>query len=796
MIYFKLQDFSSLGFETRKFVYLCNEKGITTDLIVKTPELLNQVRDNLINPNFIWLKEEASPILLFDNVLDADQTTNLTPLATVISSLYEKYGSITEPLKQQLITKYDSMIHNEKISEFSITVCIAQYELESKGKPNFPVNISAELLNQAEFRTITTDLINKHNATFKSVFKNINDSENVTMHQDSCTDTLFIEIPDRSVLLDDSTRLASLIPRRMAVCTPYSDKGAYSPKYKELNVPKHLYPAIEGRQENNFLPIQENEKKYYDALTDWVKNNIIEEFGSSEEIIDSLSKEYLTELADRIYSWHWGHNANVPANFIDTSDDEDGDDSAENSSSVESKYEFNREFGDSRVYDNAVIALNNFMEEASVSIGYRAYVEAVVKLARWGDRKPKALVLDGYDFSFDLATNMAIRNINISEYKVKMIDGHRYQLAAWITPSVAPQDTSVIKNDYRNTPFGMALKSVFVNDAGDELDIPVYYSLFDAVPMILSGKLSIVGVERTGDTLVCPTVESIDIQSLVTDYVQNTIQFQQNPFYRSGELKDLCFQFKTGKGDAEQNLMVIFNEVLKEPDLAMSLKKNSLSSLEDLTRKISNYEIYSTASALNINVASTMFSVMDKVHGCAGTDVLEQWRLALAEWKGITSFYSSTGATEPTEEKAESVAGSVAERPSATMTAFGGASASEGTEQWSSPLIHAPKANSLLRPIVNLEGKLIGAYEKDVIITKSGKKANKYVLLSLNTVMTLPKERLASNPICLSKMVSEFIQDLVYLGNNARDLPITFESVEAIIHFKNEIAALMRGVKS
>lgn len=64
MIYFKLQDFSSLGFETRKFVYLCNEKGITTDLIVKTPGLLNQVRDNLINPNFIWLKEEASPILL------------------------------------------------------------------------------------------------------------------------------------------------------------------------------------------------------------------------------------------------------------------------------------------------------------------------------------------------------------------------------------------------------------------------------------------------------------------------------------------------------------------------------------------------------------------------------------------------------------------------------------------------------------------------------------------------------------------------------------------------------------
>ena len=242
--------------------------------------------------------------------------------------------------------------------------------------------------------------------------------------------------------------------------------------------------------------------------------------------------------------------------------------------------------------------------------------------------------------------------------------------------------------------------------------------------------------------------------------------------------------------------MVIFNEVLKEPNLAMSLKKNSLSSLEDLTRKISNYEIYSTASALNINVASTMFSVMDKVHGCAGTDVLEQWRLALVEWKGITSFYSSTGATEPAEEKAESVAGSVAERPSATMTAFGGASAGEGTEQWSSPLIHAPKANSLLRPIVNLDGKLIGAYEKDVIITKSGKKANKYVLLSLNTVMALPKERLASNPICLSKMVSEFIQDLVYLGNNARDLPITFESVETIIHFKNEIAALMRGVKS
>lgn len=819
MIYYYVKTIDDPGFECKKFVFVTNEKGVLTEQILRDPELFTGLKSILINPRIIWYQEEGIPLIIFDNVTDTSMVTDLSRTMALVNMAYQKFGGINDTIKQRIVADAAAKLSSE-IAEYAYMVSLAQYQAERTGTLDFPINIGSDLIDQEDFNVVTMKKLEAHNDAFKSVFKSITDLENVTLHQNECTDQLFIKIPDRSQLLDDDNSLSSLIPRRSVVCSPYSDKNAYSRHYKEL-VPKHLYPAIEGLQENNHLDIQPNEEKYYNALLEWIHANVISEFGQDDgTIIDSLSKLYLTELIDNVYSWHWAHNPNVPSAFIDDSDDDDvdSDDTAGNSSdSVDSRYAFERESTDEKFsYNNAVVSLNSFLEEAATKLGYKVYAEALVKVARWGTRKPIALVLSGYSLSFDLATNKVFSSLNIADYKLKKINGARYQFSGWITPSIETSDGSgTLNGDYRNTPIGMVLVETLVNDAKEEVRIPSYYSLFDAVPMIESGELSVDGIE-TG-TLACPdSATMFDIKSLVDDYNQHTLEFQKNPFWCSKELKNLRLDFNTGKSDVEQNLMVIFNDALKDPDVGASLSTNSIESIEDLNSKMMSGKILSPTMALNVNIASTMFDTINQVRDCSGTTVLGDWKSALADWKGLSSFFKKTKGIEAGQ-------GTDASKP---MSAFGGVqsdsvsgeqgpltvrSVTEGgttapapapapvptgqtapAGEWSSPLIHAIRNNAAVRPISDLEGNVIGGYSKETVVHKNGKKVNKFILVDKNTLDEIPEEKKNFAPVCIIRMLPVFIQDLKLLAMGRSDMPICFISTDTIQYYRTVLDGICK----
>ena len=233
-------------------------------------------------------------------------------------------------------------------------------------------------------------------------------------------------------------------------------------------------------------------------MTEWIEYNIKQEFGAEGDIIDEMSKAYLEELADNVYAWHWGHNPNTPVNFVeDTVDtDVDSDDkltAADNenvNTSLASRYSF-RENSDGRSYDNAVLFLNKFLENASASLGYKVYPEAIVKIARWGSRKAKALAFDGYPYIFDFGTNTVEHNVGqISDYEVTLSNGKQYKAEGVIVAGVTAEAPSLQDGtDYGNEPIGVLLRGLMTHkETGRQIGIPVCYSMWDLINLVQIGR--------------------------------------------------------------------------------------------------------------------------------------------------------------------------------------------------------------------------------------------------------------------------------------------------------------------
>ena len=174
---------------------------------------------------------------------------------------------------------------------------------------------------------------------------------------------------------------------------------------------KAILHDIEGDRSHNRMEPYENEEEYFNALDKWVQFNMREQYGTTNgNVIDTVSQLYLQELIARLYMLHWRHCPDVP----DEIDDSIGDDSAE---------AFGRYiFKDKENRTNAVIILNDYLKEAAAELGYKVYLYAVIQIARWGARKPTAIVFDDYADEFDLGLGMVNKKLgDISKYVVCLL---------------------------------------------------------------------------------------------------------------------------------------------------------------------------------------------------------------------------------------------------------------------------------------------------------------------------------------------------------------------------------------
>lgn len=833
MVYFIIKDADDPGFEERYLEVIgvsINGKLLGTADFISTPENFNAANAMGYQIKLMWLPSMKNPILTVPS--EVDNPGDYTRVDDVYNLLLKYYkagaGTIAKEVMDQL--KQYVAAHYPNDYKEKMTASYVQILWENQESVGTTINVSATDVMSGDFFIVTNNKIQQHNSSMASSFKSLKPSENVTLFQTACTDPLFLEIPSRNALLSfEGTTLNQFIPKASEVCMPYSDANAYSYQYKEKGVPKHLIPMIEGNPENNKLDIQENEKKYYDALVEWIEYNIKQEFNLQDSdltdgnaVIDDISQEYLAELADHIYAWHWSHNKAMPVSFSPEDEDEKNENSRNDS--VSSRYEFIYDENTANgCIENAVVSLNAFLEDVSAKLGYKIYAEAIIKLARWGSRKPTALVFEGYPVIFDLATNSCKHNLgSISDYQVKLKDGRQYELVSTIVldNDVADAGLGVKKI---TIPVGFTAVSTYVKDDA-ALKVPTYFSLFEAIPALKDRSLEVDGIQWDGEQFEIKNVNSIGITTLVSDYEDNSDQFLKNPFSRENDLKDLCIEFSASGGDSFLNLMNIINAALKNTDLTQNFEKYQMGSVGELRDMIVNGIAYSTNAVLVTNIAKITLPVLTAVENRAAgktlTECFNVFNEELAGWKGIRSFFSVKKDAKEAEENVPS------DSATGKMSAFGAeeqkqtihpadrhayansdgnamgktvqgnhtdteqAMQRQPSERADSVLLQAVPAGTY-KSITNVTSdEIIGGYVTEPVHDKEGKAFNRFLIFDKETWDSLDSSSKANASVSVLQILPYFCDDLMKIARGDTDkIKLVFNSPKSIHHFTKYMQA-------
>lgn len=564
-------------------------------------------------------------------ILEQTASTDCTPL---LDPFIQAYNSVSGNVTAEVISSFAAKIvrsfnGNTELAN-AVVEAVFAYIAYTKGSgvivdKNIPISF------------IDIDCLAETKAYLDSVgtpkiFSKIKESDNVTKKQENCTDELFIRLP-YNFEFDTDSEIISLIPSMDKVAVPYPAeyKCAYTSDYKNLGViPETMYGIIEGFPENNTLPVQSNEQTYYDAICDWIKYNAKETYGTIPEdeakiIPDELTELYLLELISVLYSRHWGHNPNVPS--INISDDDSDDDDA---GYTDSRYEYRAH--SSSIFDdtpeiqqqrvNAITLLRDFVQRAAKEIGYKAYAEAVVKLARWGTRKCSGLVFDGYNKIFQLGTNSISAYIgSISDYECAPdADGNLYSIKSLIVCDARITDnewlrSAGMKQNTFTIPVAVCLATeMHHKNGGTDCSICRYYSMIDFIIMLMKGaKVAGCSVDNLGKI----SAPSIPVFSSEYASVRDVVNFAANPnksllydpIYISDAIRDLYIELEV-KGQQENHFSLLANK-LENGRLGQNLSKvfYTKEELDEYTKFGVNKQIASKTIGVSYRILSMILPI-------------------------------------------------------------------------------------------------------------------------------------------------------------------------------------------
>lgn len=594
MIYYYNREINTEGFECdeKVFVLYKGDAGVsTTSDVFKNKAILQSVKGEGVDARVAVFPGTDVPVI---TVTGGESVTSvITNVRKIMDS-----DSPDDVKNRAYLTIKNALVSNGVSSEDATMFLAAarmQISWENAGKLVMPLVVDASEVNE-NFRASTIEVINEINKEFTQAITSISALDNYTRHQDTCTSDFFIEIPSRQELISDTDRpLLDFIPKRDEVCTPYSDSAAYEPNYAVNGVASYLYPLIEGRKENNGKPLYENEVVYHKALSEWVSYNVEQDLGTDNgTVIDLLSQQYLFELLMCLYMWHWGHNPCVPVEIAPDSSEGDGYES--------SRYVFCAE---AEKYNyNAVIILQQFLKDASTVLGWSVYVDAVIQLGRWGERKPTRIVFDGYDSEFDLGTGLIKKKIgDISDYTVQPVNGKESSLYAVIIDDAIVQDESIHVKKKWSFPVGVVTQKTMRGKSGDDVVIFSYVHCLDVVEMAEAGKLSVDGMEYAdGAWAIRPVDKEYTVSQLIKDYENKKDSFMQFPFYRSESFKDLCVELQANGARMPANLLCIMSSRVADPRLKSRLAQFNYSGREGMMDAVSAGVVTSTVAAAEMSI--------------------------------------------------------------------------------------------------------------------------------------------------------------------------------------------------
>jgi hypothetical protein len=619
------------------------------------------------------------------------------------------------------------------IEEFKIFLKESQTVLVSIAANTFYYNIVAE-------HTYALEELNDYNANTNGEFVNYTverESANVSLIMKSCDSELNLAIPEYDYLNTSNSEMYDYLHQKF-----FNDVFMLETYIRPFNMPANNIDAenylrhydkdsgeivngilddfpkkyIFGTEDNNYLGLQDNEEKFYNRL-----NEIIDELmpecvstynkgvnTDSQVSIETFKKACLIDskmqlkviLDAFIYlalNINWRFKSYVPLemfNAIDNDFDSDADSNSDFASegaaeTVTGIHTFsidpnNEAESQTLTAMDVIETIDKFVTTNKCSV--YAYSEIIVKLLRWGDRKPNKLILN-FEKSkgFSIATeslDLATLRVNYDETlnKVEVTDtpnlvGVIYSSREDLTVNRSPEIENLagkngiqLIDDLIRVPFGVILSQTMKVKTNDVEEVQNRYIFVDSYTLIkrfVKGNLKVNGITLEDnkfkvdeDYLIDVNVENKtydDEGNLITDTVTMKVEKVVK------DVVDIAGNYDTRKvtryyyNNDYLNLFKLLNEkgVKGIPELPTKEQLNSCNICEVLNEMVVYNEVNlggllrdTETAMVHIFVAKTLFNYFKK---CFDMSVDTGESISLED--SLNLFADSLGVFKIKEEK-------------------------------------------------------------------------------------------------------------------------------------------------
>ncbi len=326
-------------------------------------------------------------------------------------------------LESDELDAFDSLmvdfVENYSAKDMHTLICRASDCLDALESYNFRYslnrNVSDDILSAAE--------LYNSNSNATGIVATKAATGNITLTMDRPESEIYIAVPKAyynpmsTIVMDDEDDGVSV---DFASCgevfralNPYKGNtdalefATYTQAFSEVGE-----EAITGSESNDRLPLQSNEKRFYTALCKYIEKSLkiyleAEGIYSDEEYerrlkLNILPKHLVLILKSYIKAFvnvNWRHSPNVPLNEFRPSlysDSGDGDD--EGTESSKDNFTLSDEYASSADidrYNKEDVKINymTYIDGYVKNLTAYSYAEIIIKLARWGSRKPKHLCI-------------------------------------------------------------------------------------------------------------------------------------------------------------------------------------------------------------------------------------------------------------------------------------------------------------------------------------------------------------------------------------------------------------------
>lgn len=539
-----------------------------------------------------------------------------------VRNLPNLYVKLTDEATKAKLQPYIAQ-QNQAMVTFNETLLIklgkvlAQFSiLVSEAK--LPYNIRARFATPEVIEFATQFLPNK-----VETVEEAEDIENKDYFMEKPTDKLFLRLPTYMQL--ENLTSAVVYPNIAKALNPYRGRDYLkSYNWRQLKQPGDHDWEVLGDAKNNDLPIQENEKDYFEQLCMLMMDGIEAEYpdvdlqvAMKQGIYSNVVKEYCYKLLNICLIEFRQHVGNIPAlkgSIVINDDIDDLEDSSSYSDEEDSEYgdasELEETYTGASFINvlpdemkgqrpfNLMDALEAYIVGANNSFGW---CEAVVKMLRWGERKPSKLKIDGTENYLDLETfKITSFGGRLGDLKTKVYeDGSTMVGLGFVSINNSVKDNSgyLIRNGYQDirmsglkTVLGVVAVKEFEGLDREQIVFIDLATLVYEYEVNGNKNFKVMGIDyENGQYRIAPSVGSnpdnnFTVNTLLNELekdTQGTTHVELHPDIATmvAELNTIPYQ--------DANLFNLWKLVITSYDVGQALEASDFDSKAELLEKVS-----------------------------------------------------------------------------------------------------------------------------------------------------------------------------------------------------------------